>query len=361
MAWQAPGSQTTSGTTVNLGSSDSVFVASNAVLSSTGSNVVRGTGADHQALIYGTVVGAATSLFAVHLGDSANLDHGQSVHVEKSGHVQALDLGAAIAVYGYGSEVINEGIVSSISGVGVVMRGSNSASKSVLVNTGTIEGDAGVTRFGVDAVGETIVIRNSGTITGQLAAYTLYATEGGAAKDLVTNTGKMVGDVDLFKGDDLYDGRKGFIDGAVNAGDGNDRIFGGREKNVLNGQAGADTISGGLGADEMAGGIGPDDFIFRSVADSRPGGKKHDTIGDFSHAEGDTIDLRTIDADTARAGNQNFHFIGDKAFSGDPGELRFQSKSGDTLVLADTDGDGKADFEIQIDGAVDFAKSDFIL
>jgi len=70
----------------------------------------------------------------------------------------------------------------------------------------------------------------------------------------------------------------------------------------------------------------------------------------------DIVDLRALDADTTRAGNQAFEFIGRTPFSGTPGELRvLQSNS--TLTnrfftsarfLGDIDGDGEADLDFRV-------------
>ncbi|MDO6963846.1 M10 family metallopeptidase C-terminal domain-containing protein [Rhizobium alvei] len=361
MAWNVPISQTTAGTTVNLGGLDSVFVTTDVVLMSTDSNVIRGTGSGHSAVIYGTVIGTSVGEFAVHLGDSPGSDHGHSVHVKSSGHVQSLGPGAAVAIYGYESEIINEGIISSIDGAGVVLRGSQADTRSVLINSGVIEGYAGVTRFGTDPVAETIVLRNSGTISGELASYTFYSTEGGAARDILTNNGKMIGRIDLGKGDDRYLGRNGTVDGNVNGGGGSDLLIGGREKNRLNGDAGADTIRGGRGADILTGGADDDVFQFNLISESGRGASKRDVIGDFAHAEGDVIDLHAIDANTGADGDQKFRFIGSKAFSQDAGEIRYQVKSGETLIYGDVDGNGTADFEIEVTGSTAFLTSDFIL
>ncbi|MCW5586304.1 MAG: M10 family metallopeptidase C-terminal domain-containing protein [Chromatiales bacterium] len=128
-------------------------------------------------------------------------------------------------------------------------------------------------------------------------------------------------------------------------GDGNDYIDGGR---------GNDWIDGGHGRDTLVGGIGRDTFDFNSVQDSR--GSLRDTIVDFRHAEHDRIDLSTIDAKTG-SGNQAFTFVGGAGFHHHKGELRYASG----MVSADTNGDGKADFQIKVLGAPALHASDFVL
>ena len=46
---------------------------------------------------------------------------------------------------------------------------------------------------------------------------------------------------------------------------------------------------------------------------------------------------------------------------GRAGELRSEKRAGDTLVLADRDGDGEADFSIRLDDPLALQKGDFIL
>ena len=85
-----------------------------------------------------------------------------------------------------------------------------------------------------------------------------------------------------------------------------------------------------------------------------------DTILDFDRAEGDEIDLTAIDAKKGN-GNQEFEFIGKKGFHDKKGELRYKVKDGDAYVEGDTDGNGKADFAIVIDGVSKLKEADFEL
>ena len=79
-------------------------------------------------------------------------------------------------------------------------------------------------------------------------------------------------------------------------------------------------------------------------------------IRDFSHRQGDEIDLSGIDANAGAAGNQAFAFIGSKGFSGKEGELQY--KKG--IVAGDVNGDKAADFHIEIANHHGLAASDFI-
>ena len=115
----------------------------------------------------------------------------------------------------------------------------------------------------------------------------------------------------------------------------------------LNGGAGNDVLIGGRGRDALTGGLGADRFDFNTVAES-PRGSGRDRVN-FVHAQGDKIDLSTIDADTdGTAGNQAFRFIGSAAFSGVDGQLRFAGG----ILQGDTNGDMRADIEIRIVGVL---------
>jgi serralysin len=88
-------------------------------------------------------------------------------------------------------------------------------------------------------------------------------------------------------------------------------------------------------------------------------GASRDAILDFTHSEVDKIDLSGIDANSSKAGNQAFSFIGSKAFDGKVGELNFIKG----ILSGDTNGDKVADFELSITlvGGTTLANADFVL
>ncbi|WP_421580909.1 calcium-binding protein [Shinella sp. M31] len=138
-------------------------------------------------------------------------------------------------------------------------------------------------------------------------------------------------------------------------------IVGNGGDNVLKGKEGADKITGALGADDLYGGTGKDTFVFTSLKDSTVAASGRDTIFDFSQTQGDRIDLSGVDAISATSKNDAFAFIGSKGFSGKAGELRFDKKAAGTYVYGDVDGNGKADFAIELGSAIALLKGDFIL
>jgi VCBS repeat-containing protein len=199
--------------------------------------------------------------------------------------------------------------------------------------------------------------------------------DGGAGDDqLFGNSGK----------DRLYgnEGRDKLFGGASNdtvsggadsdtldGGSGNDRLDGGSDNDLLKGGSGNDWIVGGLGRDKLYGGAGADVFDFNSAQESRVGSQR-DVIYDFQSGR-DLIDLRGIDANEFRKGNQAFTWScmdvafvnSDEAdssllktgFTGKAGQLRYANG----ILMGDTDGDRKADFQIKIVGH--FSAGDLLL
>lgn len=127
---------------------------------------------------------------------------------------------------------------------------------------------------------------------------------------------------------------------------GNDKLFGGDGKDLLDGGNGADQLTGGKGVDHMWGGGGNDHFVFTNVNETGVGSGNRDIIEDFE--TGDKIDL-------SAAGS--FTFIGSANFSNTAGELRFDNG----VVSGDVDGDGTADFQIQVKDVNNLQATDFIL
>ena len=140
-------------------------------------------------------------------------------------------------------------------------------------------------------------------------------------------------------------------------------LTGNTGNNVLDGGAGNDTLAGGKGMDSLFGGLGADKYDFNAIVDSIVGPDR-DLVLDFSRGEGDRIDVSTIDANTLLSGNQVFSFIGESVFSGAGGQLRAVSGGidGGTLVQADVNGDGVADFELGLAGVTaSMVTADFVL
>lgn len=138
------------------------------------------------------------------------------------------------------------------------------------------------------------------------------------------------------------------------------RVTGNALNNELTGNGAANLIEGSLGADKMTGLGGADDFVFRTILDSGKVAGTRDAILDFQ-VNVDDIHLLYIDANTLKAGNQAFSFIGTSGFHNKAGEVRFENSGGKTIVSLDVNGDAKADSTIELQGTIKLSAADFIL
>ena len=162
---------------------------------------------------------------------------------------------------------------------------------------------------------------------------------------------------DTFKsghGADRLIGGKGNdnLDGNI----GNDRVIGGEGDDILNGGRGNDTVIGGLGTDSLSGGKNADKFEFNDIAESVVGAGR-DVIINFHHDQHDRIVLSGIDADTTQDENQAFDYINGDDFHSIAGELRFSGG----VLQGDVDGDGTADFEIELTAVTTLGLADLVL
>jgi Ca2+-binding RTX toxin-like protein len=136
-------------------------------------------------------------------------------------------------------------------------------------------------------------------------------------------------------------------------------INGGGGNDTISGSAAADVILGAAGADTLRGNGGADIFDYNSTNDSRLSAR--DKLVDFETGS-DRIDLTGIDASTAATGNQAFTFIGETGFTHTAGELMVNvSDPSKTVVMGDINGDGVADFAIEVTGNLHLTASDFLL
>ncbi|MBB4065155.1 calcium-binding protein [Gellertiella hungarica] len=388
MAWLYPLTSSSAGINLSLSSNDDVFVSSGITLSASGGAAIFGLGGGHSIIVAGSL---ASDYLTLLLLGSAGVDSGNTVEVTATGQVWSQGP-AAIAIVSMATAVTNDGYVRADFGNGVSLNGMGAGICHV-TNAGKIL--AGQNAVNRDALStERLDLNNTGYIKGVLAA---YQTNNALAVDRIQNTGTMVGEIRLGRGDDLYNGVYGHhLTGVIDGGDGADQIYDGAEGNsiaggngndilrgyggndLLSGGTGIDTLDGGtgndviqggseadlligrLGADDLYGGSGADRFIFSQLSDSTVSATGRDDILDFSHLQGDRIDLSPLDARLDLAGNQAFGFIGAQAFTGAAGQIRFQIASGQTYVYGDVNGDKIADFAVHVAGAVSLVASDFI-
>lgn len=136
-------------------------------------------------------------------------------------------------------------------------------------------------------------------------------------------------------------------DDQIKGGDGNDVLRGGTGDDVIYGRQDDDRLVGGRGDDTLIGGGGDDTFVFRAAGDLGDAAGATDTITDFH--QGDRIDLRHVEAGAETRGLE----LGEN--------LTVALHKHTTLVSGDLDGDGKADFVIELAGRHHLGDSDFLL
>ncbi|MDF3606198.1 hypothetical protein PE067_08675 [Paracoccus sp. DMF-8] len=220
----------------------------------------------------------------------------------------------------------------------------------------TLNGGAGADRMLGGLGNDIYIVDNAGDRVIELA---------GQGTDTVRSTvnftlGANVENLVLLGNGDLA-GTGNALSNSITGNAGDNILRGGLGADILNGGAGDDRLTGGLGADRLTGGAGADVFVFEHLLESRPMAAARDVIVDFNRAQGDRIDLSVIDANTTRAGDQAFSYIGSAAFSETAGELRAVRLNGALFVNGDVNGDGKADFSVQVNMAGPLLGTDFIL
>lgn len=145
---------------------------------------------------------------------------------------------------------------------------------------------------------------------------------------------------------------------------GDDDLWGLGGKDTLDGGSGTDTLVGGANRDRLVGGNDADTFVYGAAADSGVSATTRDVIVDFD-TDVDRINLQPMDADSKMAGDQAFDLIdvhgGLGAFTKVAGQLHYRFAGTNTIIEGDTNGDGKADFAIEMLGQHLLSDTQFIL
>jgi Ca2+-binding RTX toxin-like protein len=282
-----------------------------------------------------------------------------------------LDLGNA------GGKVVNTGRVSVVSTSATQSSvGFSSYSNASLTNSGTIEADfSAVFTLRYD---ETVTLANSGTMTGTIlislpyqdAIYgnvsitntgeidgSIYTSNIAVTCEQINNSGTIRGNIFLYGGDDVYNGKDGQIFGVVHGGDGADRLIGGVNAVQLFGDAGNDTLvgtsfadrlDGGAGNDRMTGGAGDDRYGVDSAGDViiEKAGDGTDTIeSDISWRLGRNLENLTLLGNAALSGTGNglgntiFGNNGDNVLSGGDGNDHLEGLNGQDKIVGGSGND----------------------
>lgn len=232
-----------------------------------------------------------------------------------------------------------------------------------------IEGGAGADKLNGGAGVDTIEFRNS-TAGVYVDLQTGYVTGGHATGDWTMNFENTVcseyadtlngsSGANVMSGNggaDTLDGRVG--DDTLYGGAANDKLTGSDGNDKLYGEDGSDRLIGSAGADQLTGGAADDFFVFLAGNSTL---SQMDVMTDFAFAQGDRMDISTIDANTLKGAIQDFVYIGATAFHGLAGELRAELAGSNTFVYGDTNGDKVADLAVQLTGAMTLSVSAFVL
>ncbi|MEO0030761.1 MAG: hypothetical protein RIS94_519 [Pseudomonadota bacterium] len=297
-----------------------------------------------------------------------------------------------------GASGIDEVRITIVGAGGVGLHAGDLGIERVVIGTGTA---AEADRSGTDAINvNASTVRNGLEILGNAGANKIKGTayadiiDGGAGADIMSG-GKGS---DIYYVDDSADkvteGTGGGLDhvfasqsfrlagnvewltltgaGAINGtgnsgantlegNDGANVLDGDRGNDILSGGGGADLLVGGLGLDTLTGGAGADRFRFNKPVSGT------DRIVDFSHAEGDVLELNkagftklgaatgALSADQfwSGAGVQGAHDAGDR--------IIYDTDSGSIWYDADGTGRAVATLIAVMEGAPALAATDFLI
>ena len=313
--------------------------------------ILTGSGADT------ITTGAGNDI--IKTGDGAStVSAGQGANVIVGGvdadTITALD-GGNIIHAGDGTNTVTSGggndRIFSGTGADTIVAGGGVDRISLLGGADSVDAGAGHDHLVIDYSAMTSDV--SGGITG-----------GNFATGYVGHIADLVGNSVDFQRSESFSITTGSGSDTLITGNGADMLSGGRGSDMLKagggqdtlfGGAGNDLLRGGLGTDVVTGGGGADMFVFASVAEASTGVGR-DAIRDFQTGI-DRIDLAGIDADVNAVSDQTFNFIGSARFSSVAGEMRFAKG----VVLGDVDGDGRADFAIEIGPVAGLTQGDFLL
>jgi Ca2+-binding RTX toxin-like protein len=324
-----------------LGASDIYGVGNalpNMILGNSGDNILDGkAGAD-------TLKGGAGN-------DTYMVDTAADIVSELAG--QGIDTVRSILSYVLGTNLENLTLLGTgnLNAIGNALANTlqgNSGNNVLDGKTGAdiLKGGAGNDTYVVDNVGD-VVTEVAGGGSDTVQASVSYTLAGNIETLTLTGTGNTNG-----TGNALANTLIGNIGiNTLNGAEGNDTLSGG---------LGNDTLVGGLGRDVLTGGAGADRFDFNAVNESAAALTTRDLIVDFVPGS-DRIDLSTIDANSTVVGNQAFAFIGAAAFHRIAGELRQSAFGAATVVSGDVNGDGVADFQVQLNASYALSAGNFVL
>lgn len=254
--------------------------------------------------------------------------------------------GVKLSIVGTGLKVNSDGepVSGTIKSITFLTRSGDKLNEFTGLNVKASEMHQSTANFGWEGM-RILVLKGDDTLTGSSKSDTLYG----------------YGGHDTLKGGNGHDRVYGY-DGndKLNGDAGDDWLIGGNGTDTLKGGTGNDMLNGGMGRDTLTGGSGADLFLFVVPEESTVGKAGRDIITDFSRSQRDKIQLDVMDADVKKSGDQDFTFIGTKAFTA-AGQIRYEKIGGDTIVYGNIDSDKTAEFAFVLDLSISLKASDFIL
>ncbi|MBB3976099.1 Ca2+-binding RTX toxin-like protein [Rhizobium azooxidifex] len=254
--------------------------------------------------------------------------------------------GVKLSIVGTGLKVNSDGepVSGTIKSITFLTRSGDKLNEFTGLNVKASEMHQSTANFGWEGM-RILVLKGDDTLTGSSKSDTLYG----------------YGGHDTLKGGNGHDRVYGY-DGndKLNGDAGDDWLIGGNGTDTLKGGTGNDMLNGGMSRDTLTGGSGADLFLFVVPEESTVGKAGRDIITDFSRSQRDKIQLDVMDADVKKSGDQDFTFIGTKAFTA-AGQIRYEKIGGDTIVYGNIDSDKTAEFAFVLDLSISLKASDFIL
>jgi Ca2+-binding RTX toxin-like protein len=280
--------------------------------------------------------------------DSYCVDHAGDLVSESN---SSLATGGNDIVYSYLSTYT---LTANVERLRLMLAGASNGTGNALDNT-LYAGDGNNVLDGVSGVDTASYQFATAAVSVGLATTAAQFT-GGSGSDTLQNIDNLVGS--NFHDTLVGDAHANTLYGLAL----NDYLDGGAGNDVLLGGDGTDLLIGGPGQDLLTGGAGSDTFDFNALNETGLTSITWDVISDFLSGT-DKIDLATLDADTALAGDQAFTApVLGGTFSGvfaSPGDLYFDTTA--HVLYGNNDADSAAEFAIQLVGVTTLTAADLFL
>ena len=195
---------------------------------------------------------------------------------------RGIDLGNGTA----DNDIINSGQISGLSDSAIE---GNDLSGVRIINTGELTSGGNFAAIHLEDSTDQVKLKNDGIISANAELAVSISNDAGDSTfgHILVNSGQILGGILLSAGDDVYNGRGGFVSGSIDAGAGDDIITGGQVADIIDGGSGAneiralggdDFIVTGDDADLIIGGAGDDDITSGHGDDTIRGGDGEDVI-----------------------------------------------------------------------------------